>query len=185
MDKRRVIYAGSAVAALIVLAIAVPFLSRYIKDSQVARARNEEKTIADAMTAAYKDLGRWPHRQDNTSDFGGLYTGAVPPTADFLRIAAGWAPAGAAWSRIDTHLVRNEHGYPDSGDKRWNGPYASPLPTDLWGRPYVVNSLYFALPSEPPIPVWVLSAGPNGILETNIDTRIVSPGGDDIGVRIR
>lgn len=171
--------------AVILAVIVIPVVSRYITQSQVARTKNEAKMIADAMTAAYKDLGRWPNRQDNTSDFGGLYTGAAPPSESFLRIAAGWAPAGKEWSRLDTHLIRNEHDYPGEGDKRWNGPYSSHLPVDPWGRPYVVNSLYFTLASDPPIPVWVVSSGPNGILETNIDTHITSPGGDDVGVRIR
>lgn len=184
MKTRNVTYAVAAAAAVLA-ALLVPFFAGYIEDSQVARARNEEKVIADAVTGAYKDLGRWPNRQDNTSNYGGLYTGTAPPTDAFLRIAAGWSAPGAAWSRLDTHLVRNEHGYPAVGDNRWNGPYASRLPTDPWGRPYVINALYFTLASEPPIPVWVLSAGPNGILETNIDTHITAPGGDDVGVRIR
>ncbi|MBI5575397.1 MAG: type II secretion system protein GspG [Deltaproteobacteria bacterium] len=175
-----------ALAGIAVLAAAlIPLFSGYVRDSQAVRARNEGKAIADAVTAAYKDLGRWPNRLDNTSSYGGLYTGAVPPTDAFLRIAAGWARAGDAWSRLDTHLLRNGHGYPDAGENRWKGPYAARLPTDPWGRPYVINSLYFTLPSDPPIPVWVLSAGPNGILETNIDSNVTSPGGDDIGVRIR
>jgi type II secretory pathway pseudopilin PulG len=177
---------AAAVAFAVILdVILVPLVSRYITGSQVARARNEAKTIADALTAAYKDLGRWPNRQDNTSDYGGLYTGAAPPTDGFLRIAAGWAPAGKDWSRLDTHLIRNEHDYPATGGNRWNGPYATAPPTDPWGRPYVVNSLYFTLPSNPPIPIWVVSAGPNGILETNIDTNILTTGGDDVGIRIR
>lgn len=177
---------AAVVAFLVMLAaVLVPVVSRYITGSQVARARNEAKMIADAVTGAYKDLGRWPNRQDNTSDYGGLYTGAAPPTDGFLRIAAGWAPAGKDWSRLDTHLLRNEHDYPATGDNRWNGPYATALPTDPWGRPYVVNSLYFTLASDPPIPIWVVSAGPNGILETNIDTNILTTGGDDVGIRIR
>lgn len=171
--------------AVLLAVILVRFVSRYVAESQVARARNEAKMIADAVTGAYKDLGRWPNRQDNISDYGGLHTGAAPPTDEFLRIAAGWAPAGKAWSRLDTHLLRNEHDYPSTGENRWNGPYLSNLPTDPWGRPYVINSLYFTLASEPPIPIWVVSAGPNGILETNVDANVQTTGGDDVGIRIR
>jgi hypothetical protein len=33
--------------------------------------------------------------------------------------------------------------------------------------------------------VWVLSAGPNGAVETNIAAATTVTGGDDVGVRIR
>ena len=182
----RLVRAAAYIAFAVLLAVILfHFGSRYVTESQVARARNEAKMIADAVTGAYKDLGRWPNRQDDTSDYGGLYTGAAPPTDEFLRNASGWAPAGKAWSRLDTHLLRNEHDYPSTGGNRWNGPYLSDLPTDPWGRPYVINSFCFTLASEPPIPIWVVSAGPNGILETNIDANVTATGGDDVGIRIR
>ena len=167
----------------ILAAILTPFITKYISDSQVARAKNEAQVLAAAVTNAYKDLGRWPNRITATTDYGGLYTGATTPAVAFFGTATGWAAPGAAWSQLDTHLVTNGNGYPATGDNKWAGPYATLLPTDPWGRPYVVNAANFT--SAATIPVWVLSAGPNGIVETSINAATTVTGGDDVGVRIR
>ncbi|MBI5576124.1 MAG: prepilin-type N-terminal cleavage/methylation domain-containing protein [Deltaproteobacteria bacterium] len=169
----------------ILAAILTPFITKYIEDSRTARARNEEQVLAAAVTNAYKDLGRWPNRDTATANYNGLYTGATTPTAAFFGSATGWAAAGAAWNQLDTHLVQNGHTYTATGDNRWNGPYTAQLTTDPWGRPYVINALQFVSAAIPPVPVWVLSAGPNGVVETNIAAATTTPGGDDVGVRIR
>jgi prepilin-type N-terminal cleavage/methylation domain-containing protein len=169
----------------ILAAILTPFITKYISDSQAARARNEAQVIAAAVTNAFKDLGRWPNRNTAVLNYGGLFTGpaAGTPAAAFFGTATGWAAAGAAWNQLDTHLVTNGHTYPATGDNRWAGPYSAQLPADPWGRPYVINAANFT--SAATIPVWVLSAGPNGVVETSITAATTTPGADDVGVRIR
>jgi len=169
----------------ILAAILTPYITKYIDDSKVAKARNEAQVIAAAVTNAYKDLGRWPNRINAATDYGGLYTGATTPPAAFFGAATGWAAPGVAWNSLDTHLVTNGHTYPAAGDTKWAGPYATTLPVDPWGRPYVINAANFTSVVVPPIPVWVLSAGPNGIVETNIAAATTVTGGDDIGFRVR
>ena len=61
--------------------------------------------------------------------------------------------------------------------------YMSETSPDPWGRQYIVNSADFA---NPALPSWVISAGPNGIIDTprnNNATLLV--GSDDIGIRIQ
>jgi len=169
----------------ILAAVLTPYITKYIDDSKVAKARNEVQVIAAAVTNAYKDLGRWPNRINAATNYGGLYTGTVTPAAAFFGAATGWTAAGAGWNSLDTHLVTNGHTYPAAGDTRWNGPYATTLPVDPWGRPYVINAANFTTATTPPTPVWVLSAGANGIVETNIATATTVTGGDDIGFRVR
>jgi len=53
------------------------------------------------------------------------------------------------------------------------------MPTDGWGRCFLLN--IGAL--ERGGPVWVMSAGPNGRIETYSDAEVLA--GDDIGVRVR
>ena len=169
----------------ILAAILTPFITKYIDDSKVAKARNETQVIGAAVVNAYKDLGRWPNRINATTNYNGLYTNTTP-TAAFFGTATGWAaPGGANWNLLDTHLVTNGHGYPATGDTRWNGPYATTFPLDPWGRPYVINSAEFASIAVPPLPVWVLSGGKNGVVETNIAAAVTAPGGDDIGFRLQ
>jgi len=169
----------------ILAAVLTPYITKYIDDSKIAKARNEVQVVAAAVTNAYKDLGRWPNRNTAVADYGGLYTGATTPAAAFFGVATGWAAPGALWNSLDTHLVTNGHTYPATGDAKWSGPYAATLPVDPWGRPYVINAANFTSVVVPPIPVWVLSAGPNGIVETNIAAATTVTGGDDIGFRVR
>jgi len=168
----------------ILAAVLTPYITKYIDDSKIAKARNEAQVIAAAVTNAYKDLGRWPNRNTAVTDYGGLFTGATAPVVAFFGAATGWA-APAQFNSLDTHLVSNGHTYPLAGDTRWAGPYAATLPVDPWGRPYVINAANFATVVVPPIPVWVLSAGPNGVVETNIAAATTVTGGDDIGFRVR
>lgn len=96
---------------------------------------------------------------------------------------------------IDDHLRRNARGYPDGSDgvhAGWNGPYLSrPIDSDPWGHAYLVNAC--RLKFTPPHghvrnrAVFVLSAGPDGIIQTPFDQPIenASVFGDDIVVRIQ
>jgi len=65
-------------------------------------------------------------------------------------------------------------------------PFAAPAPEpDPWGNRYLVNA--GPLSDAAPAPVWVLSAGPNGVIETPYRASSTSSGlgGDDIGARVR
>ena len=74
----------------ILAAVLTPYITKYIDDSKIAKARNEVQVVAAAVTNAYKDLGRWPNRNTAATDFGGLYTGATTPAAAFFGAATGW-----------------------------------------------------------------------------------------------
>ena len=56
----------------ILAAVLTPYITKYIDDSKVAKARNEVQVIAAAVTNAYKDLGRWPNRINAATNYGGL-----------------------------------------------------------------------------------------------------------------
>lgn len=61
------------------------------------------------------------------------------------------------------------------GDRRSLSP-------DPWGNCYLVN---LAAIDASGMRLWVLSAGPNGIIETPFFTKSESPVGDDVAMRIR
>jgi type II secretory pathway pseudopilin PulG len=101
-----------------------------------------------------------------------------------------------ASDRMDAYLRVNSRGYaegsagPGSG---WNGPYVSkPAGADPWGHAYLINTGF--LRGLPPRPgycshcaVFVISAGPNGRLETPFQQPIANANafGDDLVVRIQ
>lgn len=54
---------------------------------------------------------------------------------------------------------------------------------DPWGNCYLVNLA--ALTAGGPARLWVLSAGPNGIIDTPFVTSSETPVGDDVGITVR
>jgi len=168
----------------ILAAVLTPYITKYIDDSKIAKARNETQVIGGALTNFYKDVGLWPNR--NAAGVVGVlpyYTGTTTPTAAaiFTGVPA-VVPPVVAWAGsatavpLDNSLVTNS-GYPATGDLSWKGPYAgSALPADPWGRPYMVNVAATG-------PIWVLCAGPNGKIQTAVTATVVN--GDDIGFRVR
>jgi type II secretory pathway pseudopilin PulG len=112
--------------------------------------------------------------------------------------AAGIRPwiAGSPTDLLDLHLRVNGRHYPEAAGGSgtgWNGPYLSTgVPGDPWGRQYLVNTAF--LPGLPPsatpcrrCAVFVISAGPNGLLETPFQQPVVHAQvfGDDLAVRIQ
>lgn len=83
----------------------------------------------------------------------------------------------------------------------WNGPYIKTSPADPWGNRYFCNvlSLYYGTGAYIYDQCWIISAGPNGIIETPVGSDLNDPqsgelnsdpedptiGGDDIGVMIK
>ena len=65
-------------------------------------------------------------------------------------------------------------------ENMYKGPYLPGVEADPWGNQYVLGANNFNTVSDP---VYVLSAGPNGTLETPINSTAL--GGDDIGLRIK
>jgi len=171
----------------ILAAVLTPYITKYIDDSKIAKARNEAQVIGGAMTNFYKDTGTWPNR--NAAGVVWVlpyYTGPVTPAVAAIFTAApvvvppvvAWAGSGTAVP-LDNSLLTNGTGaaYPQNGDLMWKGPYVgAALPSDPWGRPYMINVAATG-------PIWVLSAGPNGKIQTAVTDTVV--GGDDIGFRVR
>ncbi len=171
----------------ILAAVLTPYITKYIDDSRIAKARNEVQVIGGAMTNFYKDVGGWPNRNAaGTVQATALYyTGPrTPATAAIFTVTPPVVPpVVATWPGtvipIDNSLLTNGTGsaYPTIGDMQWRGPYTGgALPADPWGNPYVVN---YAASG----PIWVLSAGPNVKVQTAATDNVVR--GDDIGFRVR
>ncbi len=197
-----------ALALLVTLALVLtPSIADIINDSRVARARNDCNTIASAIVQFRKDTGffpQWaralPGRPGETRERLVLLTGpGNAPTGDAGNIALQpWlSPSGQlSTGALGDQLIANTPVYPPRGPSAalgWNGPYlSSPVGADPWNNRYMVN-VGAADPSREPQAtggdnaVWVISAGPNGIIET----PFVQPGtsaklsGDDVGSRVR
>lgn len=179
------------VAAIIAIlaGVLVPMIFNQIDEAKLSRAKADCKTISGAIMVFRKDTGKWPYylpgdcTQTFTTIQGG---GATPPTDN---------PAPGAWglslNEVALSQILNLPGVqPPVNQSCYNNKAGNYLPEaspDPWGFQYVVNAANFAGTN----PVWVVSAGPNGCLDTSINSQTLndSPNtcgpADDIGVRIQ
>lgn len=190
-------------AVIVTLALVLtPSIANSINDARVARARNDCQTIANGIYQFYRDTGYFPLWR--LAPGGGA---GVPANRLQLLVSRGNLPAediptpwttGTAGSLSD-QLVTNAPGYAmrtPTSQFGWNGPYfSSEISPDPWGNRYVVNVALIEMSpgavtagGRPKMAVWVLSAGPNGVIDTPFASSILAagqPGGDDIATRIQ
>jgi prepilin-type N-terminal cleavage/methylation domain-containing protein len=186
----------AAAVVVLLVGLAVPMMRTYLRDGCEEEALVEAKAIAQALQAFHDDLGVWPSRSSAGVDtmVWVLGSGAsVPTESPFLgsNPLADWLVDGVHGDTLDRHLRQNAPGgkpegsYPIQGERRWQGPYgAGPFPLDPWGRPYLVvvrsgTSTHATRYKR----LFVLSAGPDGVLDTPSDmTRTTEIHPADIGV---
>ena len=77
--------------------------------------------------------------------------------------------------------IRAANAYPSTGDNAWDGPYALKFKADPWGNRYMSNVRNFHQGQTGA--VWVISAGPNGQIESVSTDLTLS--GDDIGYLLK
>lgn len=189
-------------AVIVTLAlILTPSIANTINDSRVARARADCQYIGSAIESFYRDNGFFP--QWTTSQAGGP---GLPQLKLQLLVTAGNAPLEdqiSPWTTglsgmLADQLLVNAPGYAlrtATSQFGWNGPYlSSDLRSDPWGNHYVVNVGLIDLSAgvqtqsgQLKAAVWVLSAGPNGTIETPFSQPVTTAitGGDDLTFRIQ
>ena len=88
---------------------------------------------------------------------------------------------------VNTPQGSSSAAYPTTGNLRWRGPYVNcNTPVDPWGRPYVINVIAgYSSNATNYKRLWVVSAGANGVFDTNANaTATTELGGDDIGMML-
>jgi general secretion pathway protein G len=181
----------------VMAATLTPMVLNYLEDAKRTKAESDVKQLAGVILNLTRDVRHFPMFSDGTAT-----TGA--PDIELLR-GPGNDPVattteGQAWAALakmdllENHLVKNMPGgsaakkYATTGRFSWRGPYLEKLTEDPWGNRYLVNIKNGNPGDNPAKVVWVLSAGANGIIETNPDALTDSgpvTGGDDVAIRIR
>jgi len=155
----------------ILAGILVPLILKEIDESRVSRAHGDIRGISAALIVLKKDTGKWPDLDGSCNSVITLLQGSGP------------IPANAAAMSFDTTTVDDFYSFfgGDNGcfGTKWKGPYMARVQEDPWGNTYLSNVSGFAANG----PVWLLSAGPNGVVDTNATGRTL--GGDDIGIMIK
>ena len=162
------------VAAIIAIlaGILVPIIFKEIDEARITRAAADVRSISTAMFIFKKDTAQWPYLSDDCSTVTTLLAGdGNPPSGDIAALGYDTSVTKS----FNYYLQSNNGCYPN-----WKGPYMAGVTADPWGRKNYVNAKQFPLPTEP---VWIISAGPNGILETPAASQTLV--GDDIGLLIK
>lgn len=189
-------------AVIVTLAlILTPSITSFINDSRVARTQADVKVVASAIAQFYKDNGFFP--QWSLANAGG--PGTAANKVDLL-VGPGNVPVQAAantWTTGSTDALTNQllANAPNYTLKTatatfgWNGPYlSSGVGADAWNNRYSVNVGLIDTTQGTQTDtgaaknaVWVISAGPNGSIETAYAQTITTAttGGDDIGLRVQ
>ena len=160
------------VAAIIaVLAgILVPLIFKEIDEARISRASADLRSISTAMIIIKKDTGQWP-------------VNASCEPAQTMLVGDGNLPAGAGWDasaleKFDNFLLSDVNA---CFGTKWKGPYIAYVTKDPWGNAYISNAKDYSGTG----PIWLLSAGPNGVIETAPNATVVDASSDDIGFRLR
>lgn len=169
-----------AVAVMAILAGALaPLAVKQITRAQRARALREVSTLAESVHTFRRDVKAFPDRSGGAQGaVGYLLTAGTAPTG----LASWQGPSGLAAD----HLVNNSpsgSNYPTTGVAAWNGPYLPNNPTDPWGNAYAISVA--GMRGDGSLRGWVLSAGPNGVLETDDGSAQIAASSDDLGWRLR
>jgi hypothetical protein len=148
-------------AILFATAVLPPAAAWTLNWSRIAQTEARARSAAERLRAGSDD-------RDKVARSAGIVCGpgrlpARTPAAVSARAGISH-PAHAAWLRGATIAPE---------------VFGSGMPTDAWGRCFLLNADAW----ETGGPVWLLSAGPNGVIDT--PPNAVALGGDDIGNRLR
>ena len=188
-----------------------------VEDARLTRAIADTENIGIAIHTFMHDTGFAPAFKKGTAHSPNdeiylvLESGGDAPTADEELNWPTGGPEDMVRDRFENHLIHNKPGGADFPYARigevsynrthgWNGPYFPSMPSsDPWGNRYLANvqlltpkgiqmaasSLPLGVGQRPA--VFVISSGPNRVLDTNFfqvaDAFVV--GGDDILFRIQ
>ena len=173
----------------VLAAVLTPMVSGYLDQARVARTQADVRTIADSIKLYNRDTGRWPI-YDSSADYS---SDSVPGTSKLeFGTGTGNSPtAGASWAlgttlnttSLELYINNDRSGvgtaaFPRAG---FRGPYVGTVDSDPWGNKYLLNAANLKRNSTNH--AYIISAGPNGTLETNRDvatTANVSASGDDV-----
>lgn len=169
----------------ILAGILVPLIFNQIDESRITRAQGDMKALQTAILSFRKDTGSWPDRiAPGTAGVTLLHSESTSTATPPIPTVSGINWDTSESHRIVNHLRINDNNVYDVA--MWKGPYISSADADPWGNAYIINADQFKATG----PVWIISAGPDGIVTTDARSEICfdknyGGGGDDICLRLR
>ncbi len=173
----------------ILAGVLVPLIFGQIDESRLSRAKGDIKAIQTAITRFKNDCTFWPNRKNGTDPATNVIETLF--SAGNAISGLGWVDGNGEGRPMKMFLETNDNNYTN-----WKGPYLSGAGADPWGNTYLVGAINFEDTTNG-MPVWIISAGPDGIIQTNINSPVCFDGvsidpitsvasvGDDICLRLK
>ena len=156
----------------ILASILVPMILKEIDEARITKATADVRSIFTALVVFKKDTAQWPVMDDACDANVTLLAG----TGNQPQNLAAMGYDTSVTSPFDDHLVEDANGCYNN----WKGPYIATVSADPWGNQYYINAKQLQFTTEP---VWIISAGPNGSLDTPASSQTIF--GDDVGFLIQ
>ena len=174
-----------AVTALLA-AVLTPLVMGYLDQARGSRAQADLRTIADGIKLYQRDTGRYPiynaggYPTTVSDGSKNIFAGPGNTPTDTASWGLGSAIAATtleAWINGNFTSVSTTNTFPKAG---FRGPYVSNIESDPWGNQYLLNAANL---NSGTYHAFVVSAGPNGVLDTAKNQAATAPlsiGSDDI-----
>ena len=162
-----------------------PAVQDYINEARFTRALHDTHAIATALSRFEGDVVGQSTKDRGWATFDMLVGAGEIPTVGAGGDPAWLAPAGSGRvGALDDQLVTNAVAYRAFPPRQtnwvrgWHGPYLEAgIGPDPWGHRYAINVRALADGTSCTV---VVSAGPNGQIETPFQGLAIVPGGDDV-----
>lgn len=180
----------------VIAAFLTPMLFDYMKESKLRRAQSDVQQIAGAIGRFNIDTGVYPvytasPLQKTQATVKVLVTdGNNAEATGFTTWNETWSTNSYLQSHLEKGLIKDNDSYSAAvkSPNKWAGPYMTDFKADSWGNRYYVSTEGFTPGSSKA--AFVLSAGPNGAIETALSqesgtSSAFAVGNDDIAYRIK
>lgn len=169
-------------ALTILSGAAAPAVNDYVDQAKLVRARHDVRTLAVSLVRLFNDVGAERGLDKGWSSYTLLVGAGVAP-ASGARGSEAWTASTLASGvgLLDDQLTTNEPGYTRGRQGvpfGWRGAYLQdPVGADPWGHRYAVNIGAMQTSYDDTV---VLSAGPDGTVDSPFEADGLPTAGDDI-----
>ena len=168
-------------------AATAPAVDDYVNEAKLVRAHHDVSTLSVSLLRLFSDTAAQSRIDGGWATYDLLVgAGAIP--ANEAPESESWTSApGETVGWLDDQLVNNTPGYTTADAQRfaatgWRGAYLQQrVAADPWGYRYAINTSSLKTRGLDTV---IITAGPNGLIESLFEVDGLPTGGDDIAASV-